>query len=79
MTFASQGVDTELALATLAVKQEKELMDAVSMHREKLKDCRAEEASNEKSQNFVQRVSRECERCSRKHYTQSVNQHSIEH
>ena len=50
MTLAFQSSNAEFSRATFLVKREKELMDVVSMYREKLKEARTEVASNEVSQ-----------------------------
>ena len=46
MTLAFQSSNAEFSQATFLVKREKELMDGVSMHCEKLKEARNELASN---------------------------------
>jgi len=50
MTIAFQSSNAEFSRATFIVKREKELMNVVSMYREKLKEARTEVASNEVSQ-----------------------------
>ena len=50
ITLAFQSSNSEFSGATFLVKREKELMDVVSMYREKLKEARTEVASNEVSQ-----------------------------
>ena len=62
MTFASQSSNVEFSRETFLVKREKELMDVVSMYREKLKEARTEVASNEVSQ-----------KCDGKEYQENVS------
>ena len=62
MTLASQSSNAEFSRATFLVKREKELMDVVSMYREKLKEARTEVASNEVSQ-----------KCDGKEYQENVS------
>ena len=50
MTLALLSSNAEFAQAGFVVKREKELMDIVSMYHKKLKEARAEVASNEVSQ-----------------------------
>ena len=62
MTLAFQSSNAEFSRATFLVKREKELMDVVSMYREKLKEARTEVASNEVSQ-----------KCDGKEYQENVS------